>query len=226
MGLDLKRLAWALVKRLTPVCIATVLWGVTGYVAFMIGGVVLSILLQALAFAWPVLLQPLVEVLYEELQAQYGGAQAQRRTAFFKTFLPFFQAYKTVLTTYPPALLAASAPEVAAQLDIFVEALHQVKAHWLLEPDPPFVFQCEDPYEFVQTTLLAPRNFRDWRLQDCPGWRQDLLAVLIKGHITALWSKGPIPRTTGLGATGEQQVDHGFSPSTCGGVVERCGANV
>lgn len=186
MGLDFKRLAWVLVKRLTPICVATALWGVTGYAAFMIGGVVLSILLQALAFAWPVLLQPVVEVLYEELQAQYGWAQVQRRTAFFKTFLPFFQAYKTILTTYPPALLTASAPEVAAQLDIFVEALHQVKAYRLPEPDPPFVSQCEDPYEFVQTTLLALRNFRDWRLQDCQSWRRELLAVLIKGRITGL----------------------------------------
>jgi len=186
MDFDFKRLARVLVKRLAPVCVAAVLWGVTGYVAFMIGGVILSVLLQVLVFAWPDLVKPVVQVLYEELQAQYGWAQARRRTAFFKTFLPFFQAYKTVLTTYPPALLTASAPEVAAQVEIFVEALHQVKAHRLPEPEPPFISECEDPYEFVQTTLLAPRHLRDWRLQDCERWRQDLLAVLAKGRITGL----------------------------------------
>jgi hypothetical protein len=66
-------------------------------------------------------LRPLFEVLYEELLAQREQAQAQRRTELLKAFLPFLRAYKTVLTTYPPALLTASAPEVAAQLDTPVE---------------------------------------------------------------------------------------------------------
>ena len=106
--MDLKRLAVVLSQRLAPVYIAIALSWVTGYVVFTIGGIGLAI---ALELAWP-LLRPLFEVLYEELMAQHSQAQAQRRTALLKTFLPFFQAYKTVLTTYPPAMLTASASEV------------------------------------------------------------------------------------------------------------------
>ena len=90
--MDLKRLAVVLCQRLAPVYIAIALSWVTGYVVFTIGGIGLAI---ALELAWP-LLRPLCEVLYEELMAQHSQAQAQRRTALLKTFLPFFQAYKTV----------------------------------------------------------------------------------------------------------------------------------
>src|SRR5438093_1291020 len=93
-GMALKRLAGVLLQRLAPVYVATALWCVTGYFVFMIGGAVLTI---ALEITWP-LLRPLFEVLYEELMTQQVQAQAQRRTALLKTFLPFFQAYKTVLT--------------------------------------------------------------------------------------------------------------------------------
>ena len=105
-----------------------------------IGGIGLAI---ALELAWP-LLRPFCAVLYEELMAQHSQAQAQRRTALLKTFLPFFQAYKTVLTTYPPALLTASAPEVAAQIEMFAEAIRDVKARRDPEPDDPFAPPCEE----------------------------------------------------------------------------------
>ena len=125
-------------------------------------------------------------MLYEELMAQHSQAQAQRRTALLKTFLPFFQAYKTVLTTYPPAMLTASAPEVAAQIETFAEAIRDVKARRDPEPDDPFAPPCEDTYEIVQTVSLTLRDFRDWRLKDCQTWRQELLAMLAKGRIAAL----------------------------------------
>src|SRR5262245_43946679 len=91
-GMDLKRLAVVLFQRLAPVYVALALSWVTGYVVFTIGGIGLAI---ALELAWP-LLRPLCEVLYEELMAQHSQAQAQRRTALLKVFLPFFQAYQTV----------------------------------------------------------------------------------------------------------------------------------
>jgi hypothetical protein len=180
--MDFKRLAQVLLQRLAPVYIATALWAVTGYFAFMLGGVALAIVLEV---TWP-LLRPLFEVLYEELIAQRAQVQAQRRTELLKTFLPFLQAYKTVLTSYPPALLTASAPEVAAQLDMLVEVVRQVQARRLPEPEDPFEPQYEDPYEIVQTASLPLRDFRDWRLQDCRTWRQELLAVLAKGRIAPL----------------------------------------
>lgn len=132
--MDLKRLARVLLQRLAPVYMATALWGVTGYFIFMIGGAVLAI---ALEFTWP-LLRPLFEVLYEELLAQRTRAQAQRRTELLKAFLPFFQAYKTVLTTDPPAWLTASASEVATQLETFAEVIHDVKALRAPELEDPF----------------------------------------------------------------------------------------
>jgi hypothetical protein len=180
--MDLKRLAVVLCQRLAPIYIAVALSWVTGYFVFTIGGIGLAI---ALELAWP-LLRPLGEVLYEELIAQHSQAQAQRRTALLKTFLPFFQAYKTVLTTYPSAMLTASAPEVAAQIETFAEAIRDVKARRDPEPDDPFAPACEDTYEVVRTVSLTLRDFRDWHLQDCQTWKQDLLAMLMKGRIAAL----------------------------------------
>lgn len=180
--MDLKRLVGVLLQRLAPVYVATALWCVTGYFVFMIGGAVLSI---AAELTWP-LLRPLFEVLYEELLAQRTQAQAQRRAALLKAFLPFFQAYKTVLTTYPPALLTASAPEVAAQLETFAEVVHDVKARRAPEPEDPFQPQDEAPYAIVQAASVTPRDFRDWSLQNCQTWRQELLAVLAKGRMAAL----------------------------------------
>ena len=180
--MDLKRLAVVLSQRLAPVYIAIALSWVTGYFVFTIGGIGLAI---ALELAWP-LLRPLFDVLYEELMAQHSQAQAQRRTALLKAFLPFFQAYKTVLTTYPPAMLTASASEVAAQLETFAEAIRDVKARRGPEPDDPFAPACEEAYEVVRTVSLTLRDFRDWRLKDCQTWRQELLAMLAKGRIAAL----------------------------------------
>jgi hypothetical protein len=180
--MDLKRLVGVLLQRLAPVYVATALWCVTGYFVFMIGGAALTI---ALEITWP-LLRPLFEVLYEELMTQRAQAQAQRRTALLKAFLPFFQAYKTVLTAYPPAMLTRSAPEVTAQLETFAEVVRDVKARRAPEPEDPFQPQDEAPYEIVQTALLTPRDFRDWSLQDCQTWRRELLAVLAKGRIAAL----------------------------------------
>jgi hypothetical protein len=180
--MEIKHLAVVLFQRLAPIYVALGLSWVTGYVVFTIGGIGLAI---ALELAWP-LLRPFCVVLYAELMAQHSQAQAQRRTALLKTFLPFFQAYKTVLTTYPPATLAASALEVAAQIDTFAEAIRNVKARRDPEPDDPFAPSCEDPYEVVRTVSLTLRDFRDWRLQDCQIWRQELLAMLARGRITKL----------------------------------------
>jgi len=180
--MDLERLGVVLLQRLAPVYIALALSWVTGYVVFAIGGLGLAI---ALELVWP-LLRPLCEVLYAELLAQHSQAQAQRRTALLKTFLPFFQTYKTVLTTYPPAMLTASVPEVAAQIDMFADAIRDVKARRDPEPDDPFAPAGEETYEVVRTVSLTLRDFRDWRLKDCQTWRQELLAMLAKGRIAAL----------------------------------------
>ena len=180
--MDLKRLAVVLCQRLAPVYVALGLSWVTGYVVITIGGIGLAI---ALELAWP-LLRPFCDVLYEELMAQHSQAQAQRRTALLKAFLPFFQAYKTVLTTYPPAMLTASASEVAVQIETIAEAIRDVKARRGPEPDDPFAPPCEEAYEIVRTASLTLRDFRDWRLKDCQTWRQNLLALLAKGRIAAL----------------------------------------
>ena len=180
--MDLKRLAVVLFQRLAPVYIAIALSWVTGYFVFTIGGIGLAI---ALELAWP-LLRPFCDVLYEELMAQHSQAQAQRRTVLLKAFLPFFQAYKTVLTTYPAAMLTASAPEVAVQIETIAEAIRDVKARRGPEPDDPFAPPCEEAYEIVRTASLTLRDFRDWRLKDGQTWKQDLLALLAKGRIAAL----------------------------------------
>jgi hypothetical protein len=180
--MDLKRLAVVLFQRLAPIYIALALSWVTGYFVFTIGGIGLAI---ALELAWP-LLWPFCDVLYEELMAQHSQVQAQRRTALLKAFLPFFQAYKTVLTTYPPAMLTASASEVAVQIETIAETIRDIKARRGPEPDDPFAPPCEEAYEIVRTASLTLRDFRDWRLKDCQTWKQDLLALLAKGRIAAL----------------------------------------
>jgi hypothetical protein len=180
--MDFKRLAVVLLQRLAPIYIAVALSWVTGYVVFTLGGLGLAI---ALELAWP-LLRPLCEVLYDELRAQHTQVQTQRRAALLEAFLSFFQAYKTVLTTYPPALLTTSASEVAAQIERCAEAIHSVKALRSPEPDDPFAPPGEEPSEIVRTMSLLPRDFRDWSLRECRAWQQDLLAVLAKGRIATL----------------------------------------
>ena len=180
--MDFQRLAVVLLQRLAPIYIAVALSWITGYVVFTLGGIGLAI---ALELAWP-LLRPLGEVLYDELMAQYIQVQTQRRAALLKAFLPFFQAYKTVLTTYPHPLLTASASEIAAQIERCAEAIHSVKVLRSPEPDDPFAPPGEAPYEMVRTVSLLPRDFRDWSLKECQAWRHDLLAVLARGRITAL----------------------------------------
>jgi hypothetical protein len=180
--MDLKRLAVVLLQRLAPVYIAVALSWVTGYFVFTIGGIGLAI---ALELAWP-LLRPFCDVLYEELMAQHSQAQEQRRTALLKAFLPFFQAYKTVLTTYPPAMLTASASAVAVQIETIAETIRDVKARRGPEPDDPFAPPCEEAYEIVRTASLTLKDFRNWHLKDCQTWKQDLLALLAKGRIAAL----------------------------------------
>jgi len=180
--MDLKRLAAVLLQRLAPIYIAVTLSWVTGYFVFTLGGIGLAI---AIELAWP-LLRPFFEVLYDELMAQYDQTQTQRRAALLRAFLPFFQAYKTVLTTYPPTMLTASAPEVAAQVEMCAEAIHGVKTLRRPVPDDPFAPPGEETYEIVRTISLLPRDFRDWSFRECQTWRQDLLAVLAKGRIAAL----------------------------------------
>ena len=164
-------------QRLAPIYIAVALSWVTGYFVFTLGGIGLAI---AIELAWP-LLRPFFAVLYDELMAHYTQMQMQRRAALLKAFLPFFQAYKTVLTAYPHTMLTASAPEVAAQIEMCAEAIRGVKTLRSPEPDDPFAPPGEEPYEMVRTTSLPPRDFRDWSLRECRTWRQDLLAVLARG---------------------------------------------
>jgi hypothetical protein len=180
--MDFRRLARMLLQRLAPVYIATALWGVTGYMAFLFGGLGLALVLE---LAWP-LLRPFCEVLYEELLRQRTELQAQRRTELLKAFLPFVQAYQKVLTAYPAALLMASAPEVTTQLAALAEALRAVKISRVPESDEPFGPPATDVYDLVKTTALTLRDFRDWSLKACEVWRQQLLVVLAQGRITAL----------------------------------------
>jgi hypothetical protein len=180
--MDLKRLAVVLLQRLAPIYLAVALSWMTGYVVFTLGGIGLAI---ALELAWP-LLRPFFDVLYDELMAQYTQAQGERRAVLLKAFLPFFQAYQTVLTTYPHSMLTVSAPEVAAQIEVCAEAIHAVKALRRPDPDDPLASPGEETYEIVRTISLLPRDFRDWSLKECRTWKQDLLAVLAKGRITAL----------------------------------------
>ncbi|MBM3222650.1 MAG: hypothetical protein FJZ47_02430 [Candidatus Tectomicrobia bacterium] len=180
--MDWRRLIRVLGQRLAPVYIATALWGVTGYAAFLAGGVGLAI---ALELARP-LLWPLGQVLYEELLQQRAAHQAGQRAALLQAFLPFVHAYQQVLTAYPAALLTDSASAITSQIDTLAEALRAVKAASASVSDEPFGPPAVESYELVKTTVLTPRHFRQWRLKDCQAWRQQLLAALAQGRITAL----------------------------------------
>jgi len=101
--LEMRRLLKIVLQRiLVPSYIGTVLWHMTDYFGIMIGGISLSFIL---AMVYYPLLRPVLEVLDEELAVHRATVQAQRRTQLFATFLPFFHAYKNVLSKYPPALL-------------------------------------------------------------------------------------------------------------------------
>jgi hypothetical protein len=174
--LEIRRLLKIVLQRvLVPSYIGTVLWYMTDYFGIMVGGVSLSLIL---AIVYYPLLRPVLAVLDEELESHRTKAQAQRRTQFCETFLPFFHAYKNVLSKYPPALLSDSAAGVAAQLESFIHSLCQVKGQRLTET--------ANPYEAVQALLLTPRDFHQWEFQACKTWQANLLEALARGRITTL----------------------------------------
>jgi hypothetical protein len=173
--MDTKRLVKVLFQRLlAPSYIGTVLWFLTDYLGVMIGGVALSVVFTV---AYP-FLQPVAEVLHEEVAAQRQKVQAQRRTQLLETFLPFLHAYKAVLTKYPPALLSDAAPEVSTQLQTCLESFRRVKERRL-----PYT---AEPYETVEGLSLTLRDFEAWTLRDCKVWMENLLTALAAGQIAAL----------------------------------------
>jgi hypothetical protein len=184
--MDLKRLAVVLFQRLAPIYIAVALSWVTGYFVFTLGGIGLAI---ALELAWP-LLRPFFDVLYDELMAQHTQAQTQRRAALLKAFLPFFQAYKTVLTTYPYTMLTASAPEVAAQSETCHRAIRDVKhascplslrerERWALH-----LIAEEVPWSYARRFLYAPPGKIGYR----PGDRYNRLPLSAYSTGSDIWT--------------------------------------
>lgn len=180
--MDYQRLLLTVLQRLSPLYVATALWMLTDYFAIMIGGVALSIVLTV---AWP-FLQPFLAVLYEEILQQRSQVQAQHRTQFLKTVLPFLNAYKAVVAKYPPALLATSAPAMTAQLAILAEALRQSDRRSQRASDDPFATHEPDPHAFVHATAFNPRELGTWELHACKTWATQLCTQLAAQKPTLL----------------------------------------
>ncbi|MGE3540029.1 MAG: hypothetical protein AB7N91_21660 [Candidatus Tectimicrobiota bacterium] len=170
--MDFHRLLLVLLQRLSPVYVATALWWLTDYFAIMLGGVALSVILM---LAWP-FIQPFLAVLYEEVLQQRGERQAQRRATWLTTLLPFLHAYIRVVAKYPPALLTASGPTLAAQLDILAKALQQINRQ--RQTVDPFAVQEQDAYTVVHSLTCNAQDLRDWSLQQCQTWAAQLWAAL------------------------------------------------
>jgi hypothetical protein len=198
--MDLKHLTRLFVQRLlAPASLGALLWLVTEYVAFLIGGSLVGLVLLFLA-------RPFLEALDEFLVAHVEAIRGRRRTHLVEDGLQFLNAYKAVLTKYPPALLSDSAPEIAAQLETFLHNLRQVKGSRL--PGG------RDPYGIVHATPFTPRDFTLWDLHACRTWLHNFTVTLAAGQITALrravqhFMQGSPPRNwePSLAAV-EQQLD-------------------
>lgn len=152
-------------QRVLPSSLGAFLWFLTDYLSFMVGGVLLSIVLVAVG-------RPVIEVVQEAIMEHQEKGYAERLERLLETMLGFVNAYRRVLTKYPPDLLAESGPAIHLQLETFVHSLRDVKKRRL-----PL---SGDFYELVRDTPLTARDFQTWILEDCQDWINDLCAVLLE----------------------------------------------
>ena len=170
--MDLRHFTRLFMQRLlAPASLGALLWLGTEYVAFLIGGSLVGLVLLFLA-------RPFLEVLDEFLVAHVEAIRRRRRTQLIDGSLQFLNAYRAVLTKYPPALLSDSAPEIAVQLDTFLHHLRQVKDSRL--------DRSQAPYGIVYATPLTTRDFTLWELSACRTWLHHFTASLAAGQIPAL----------------------------------------
>lgn len=179
--MDVRRLVQALLHRLPPIYVGTVLWLITDRFAVAIGGVALSALVL---IAWP-FLQPLFAVLTAEILAQRREAQAHKHAQQLAASLQFLRAYQAVLTKYPPALLTASASAIAAQLETVATLLRQGKARLRLHDDDPFTPQ-EEAYALVEGTHLTIKDVQQWPPEQLPSALHACLHTLAQSPQPAL----------------------------------------
>jgi hypothetical protein len=170
--MDLRHFTRLFMQRLlAPASLGALLWLGTEYVAFLIGGSLVGLVLLFLA-------RPFLEVLDEFLVAHVEALRRRRRTQLVDGSLPFLNAYKAVLTKYPPALLSDAAPEIAAQLETFLDNLRQVKGSRLDSG--------RDPYGIIHATPFTARDFALWELPACRTWLHHFTVALAAGQIPAL----------------------------------------
>ena len=170
--MDLRHLTRLFMQRLlAPASLGALLWLGTEYVAFLIGGSLVGLVLLFLA-------RPFLEVLDEFLVTHVEAIRKRRRTQLVDGSLQFLNAYKAVLTKYPPALLSDSAPEIAAQLETFLHNLRQVKGSRLDSG--------RDPYGIIHATPFTARDLTLWELPACRTWLHHFTATLATGQLPAL----------------------------------------
>jgi hypothetical protein len=151
--MDKKRLLKRLFGRiLTPSYISTMLWLLTGAVEIVILGVALSVVLAVAA--------PFLETFTELLEELRARRQAGRKQQLLETFISFINAYKNVLTRYPPALLPLPlADGVTDQLERLAQYMRTLKGRRTT--------QYATPYEMVQALTVMPEDFEHWDLDAC-----------------------------------------------------------
>ena len=161
---DKKRYIKILLGRLlAPSYIGTVVWVLTDTIEYFIGGMVLSV---GLAVA-----RPFVETLAEGVQELRAELEAKRKRQLVKAFVRFGNAYKGVLTKYPPALLPGPfSRSVAEQLELFARCFRTLKGLRTR--------QYATSFELVRAMSVAPGDFEWWDLDACMAFVNRLIERL------------------------------------------------
>jgi hypothetical protein len=158
-------------RILTPSYISTLLWLFTDAMEVIFLGVALSVVLAVAA--------PLIETTTECVALWRTKRQRRRKQALLTHVVPFLNAYKDVLTTYPPGLLpAAEQWSFSAQLDIFAQHLQRLKGEKTA--------QYGSTYDLVSALTMHPGDFEFWHLDDCQDFMQEVLCDL-SAHAVAPW---------------------------------------
>ena len=156
-------ITWFVGRVLAPAFTYTVLEKLTEHAVVAIG---VTVALVGLAFFLP----SLTTVIFS-LDAGLEYLRTARRTRLLTACRRFMEAYKRVLTKYPPTLLPAeAAASVTAQLEIFSRAFRRLRGR--------NAQRFTTPYDLVRSLQICPEHFHGWSLSDCILFMTDLRDAL------------------------------------------------
>jgi hypothetical protein len=158
-------------RLLTPSYVSTIIWICTDTIEIVFFGLALSMVLA--------MASPFLETAAEACHELRTKRQARRKTALLERYIPFINAYKDIVTKYPPGLLPPPLQQsLSAQLDILAHHLQ------LLKGDKTTRYATA--YDLVLALSVHQHDFDLWDLDECQDFVQGLLSEL-SAAATASW---------------------------------------